>query len=65
MEELDVVKLTCSYKGLQAGTLGTIVLKYDESHFEVEFFDNDDETIGVYTTPLEVLASINDSERNV
>ncbi len=55
MKESDVVKLTEDYKGLLTGTQGTIVLKYDNSHFEVEFFDNDGNTIDVLTTPVDML----------
>lgn len=41
MKELDVVRLTEQYKGIPAGTDGTIVLEYDGTYFEVEFFDTD------------------------
>ena len=49
MEELQCVKLKKSFKGLAIGTKGTIVLKYTENDFEVEFFDAEGNTIGVYT----------------
>ena len=49
MEELQCVKLRKSFKGLTIGTKGTIVLKYTENDFEVEFFDAEGNTIGVYT----------------
>ena len=39
MKELDVVRLKEDFKELPAGTEGTIVLEYDGSCFEVEFFD--------------------------
>ena len=55
MKELDVVRLTKEFEGLPAGTEGTIVCKYDGKAFEVEFFDNDGDTIDVFTTPVEVL----------
>ena len=55
MKESDVVKLTEDYKGLLTGTQGTIVLKYDNTLFEVEFFDNDGNTIDVLTTPVDML----------
>lgn len=61
MKELDVVRLISEFNGLPAGTRGTIVLEYDGTHFEVEFFDNDGETIDVFTTPasaLEVVISV-------
>ena len=49
MKELDVVKLNKEFKGLKAGTEGTIVLDYDGNYFEVEFFDDNNDTIGVFT----------------
>ena len=55
MKELDVVRLTKEFEGLPIGTEGTIVCDYDGKAFEVEFFDNDGDTIDVFTTPVEVL----------
>lgn len=55
MKELDVVKLKKEFNGLTAGTEGTIVLEYDGSYFEVEFFDSNGNTIDVFTTPAVVL----------
>lgn len=55
MKELDVVRLTKEFEGLPIGTEGTIVCEYDGKAFEVEFFDNDGDTIDVFTTPKEVL----------
>lgn len=55
MKELDVVKLTNEFNGLPIGTEGVIVLEYDGSYFEVEFFDINGETIDVFTTPSNVL----------
>ena len=49
MEELQCIKLRKNFKGLAIGTKGTIVLKYTENDFEVEFFDEEGNTIGVYT----------------
>lgn len=49
MNELDCVRLTQAYEDLDAGTEGTIVHKYNDDDFEVEFFDSKNETIGVYT----------------
>lgn len=48
MRELDVVKLNKEFKGLKAGTEGTIVLEYDGNYFEVEFFDDSNDTIGAF-----------------
>lgn len=60
MKELDVVKLNKEFKGLKAGTEGTIVLEYDGNYFEVEFFDDNNYTIGVFTTPIELLETVNE-----
>lgn len=58
MKELDVVKLNKEFKGLKAGTEGTIVLEYDGNYFEVEFFDDNNDTIGVFTTPIALLETV-------
>lgn len=55
MKELDVVKLIQDFQNLTVGTKGTIVLEYDGTCFEVEFFDDEGDTIDVLTTPAEVL----------
>ncbi len=55
MEELDNVILIKDYKDLKKGTLGAIVLKYNDKTFEVEFFDKDLNTIGVYTITSEYI----------
>lgn len=55
MKELDVVKLLKSFNGIQAGTVGTIVLKYDDKNYEVEFFDDDGDTIDVLTIHADLL----------
>lgn len=49
MNELDCVRLTKAFEDLVPGTEGTIVHKYNDNDFEVEFFDTSKETIGVYT----------------
>ncbi len=49
MEELECVRLIKPFEDLKVGTTGTIVLKYTENDFEVEFFDENHETIDVYT----------------
>lgn len=53
VHELDVVKLKYDFHGLSAGTIGTIVIEYDGTEFEVEFIDNDGDTIDVLTTPAD------------
>lgn len=55
MKELDVVKLIKEFNNLPIGTKGTIVLEYDGTYYEVEFFASNGDTIGVYTTPCDVL----------
>ncbi len=55
MKELDVVRLTKEFEGLTIGTKGTIVLEYDGKFFEVEFFDDDGNTIDVLTTPVDCI----------
>lgn len=61
MKELDVVRLKNDFQGLIAGTEGTIVLEYDGTAFEVEFFDKDGDTIDVITTPSEILEVVSDN----
>ena len=53
MKAVDVVRLKSDFQSLPAGTIGTIVLEYDGTDFEVEFFDSDGDTIDVLTTPAE------------
>lgn len=55
MKELDVVKLVQDFSGLPAGTEGTIVLEYDGTAYEIEFFDSEGETIDVLTTPSNII----------
>ncbi|MBR4867780.1 MAG: DUF4926 domain-containing protein [Clostridia bacterium] len=55
MKELDVVKLVKDFNGLSTGTEGTIVLEYDGTYFEVEFFDSDGDIIDVFTTPADAI----------
>lgn len=49
MDELNSVLLVKDFKDLTKGTIGCIVHKYDEHNFEVEFFDENGNTIDVYT----------------
>ena len=55
MKELDVVRLTEDFSDLPVSTEGTIVHEYDGTHYEVEFFDADGNTIDVITTPAIIL----------
>lgn len=61
MKELDVVKLKSEFKGLPIGTEGTIVLEYDGTAFEVEFVDEEGDTIDVLTTPTELLELVSNN----
>ncbi len=55
MKELDTVILVKQFQNLQKGTVGCIVLKYNDNNFEVEFFDKNGDTIDVYTITGEYL----------
>ena len=55
MKELDVVRLIKEFEGMDIGTEGTIVHKYNEHTFEVEYFDDEGDTIDVYTTTDDIL----------
>lgn len=61
MKELDVVRLVQEFNGFPVGTEGTIVHKYDDSMYEIEFFDNSGNTLEVVTTPKQVLELILES----
>ena len=61
MKELDVIKLIEDFSGIPAGTKGTIVLEYDGTHFEVEFVDENGNTIDVVTAPSRLLELIEKS----
>ncbi|MCF0144050.1 MAG: DUF4926 domain-containing protein [Firmicutes bacterium] len=55
MKIFDVVKLVKEFNSMPIGTKGTIVLEYDGKYFEVEFFDNEGDTIDVLTTPADII----------
>lgn len=55
MKKWDVVELIESYEGILKGTNGTIVLDYNSKDCEVEFFDEDGNTIDVITIPKKIL----------
>lgn len=55
MKELDSVKLKKDFKGIQKDTKGAIVHKYNNRDFEVEFIDEDGNTIDVVTVSSEYL----------
>lgn len=61
MNELDEVKLTQVFNNLPIGTHGVIVLKYNNTYYEIEFFDSLGNTIGVLTTPCHVLNLVSSS----
>ncbi len=58
MNEYDSAVLNKDFEDLKAGVRGAIVLKCDESNFEVEFFDDKHDTIGVYAISAEYLTRI-------
>lgn len=55
MNELDVVKLVKNFNGIPLGTTGTIVHKYNDENFEVEFFDDEGNTIDVLTMHIDYI----------
>ncbi len=55
MKELDIVVLKSDFKGIPAGTKGTIVLEYDGTAFEVEFVNKEGHTLKVLPTPAELI----------
>lgn len=61
MKELDAVRLVQELHGIPVGTEGTIVHKYDDSMYEVEFFGKIGETLDVITAPKQVLELIFES----
>ena len=58
MNELDTVKLKADFEGIPAGTCGAIVLEYDGTSFEVEFFDKNGSTIAVLTIPANIIEPV-------
>ena len=52
------------YENIKAGTEGVIVHEYDGRAFEVEFFDDEDNTIDVVTTPTKYLVFVVSYEDN-
>lgn len=58
MKELDVVRLIQEFQGFPVGIEGTIVHKYDDSMYEVEFFSKDGDTLDVVTTPKSAIELI-------
>ncbi len=61
MKESDIVRLKRDFQGLKVGTEGTIVLEYDGSAFEVEFFDKNGDTIAVVMTPSDAIEAVFES----
>ena len=58
MKELDVVRLVQELQSIPVDTEGTIVHKYDDSMYEVEFFSKDGDTLDVVTTPTSAIQLI-------
>ena len=55
MKELDTVRLKKDYENFKAGTEGVIVLKHNETLFEVEFTNKNGETITTLAIPANFL----------
>ena len=55
MKELDIVRLVQEFHGIPVDAEGTIVHKYDDSMYEVEFFSKFGDTLDVVTTPSSVI----------
>ena len=55
MMELDSVVLTQDFATIPKGTEGVVVYVYDALEGEVEFFDEDGDTIDVVMVPFELL----------
>ncbi len=58
MNEYDSVVLNKGFEDLKAGVRGAIVLKCDESNFEVESFDDKHGAIGICMISAEYLTRI-------
>lgn len=55
-DELDCVHLVCDHEELKAGTKGVVVMLFDDpAAYEVEFFDEQHNTIAVKTVPTDKL----------
>lgn len=55
MKQFDIVKLTQAFEGMDKGTVGTVLEKYSEFDYEVEFFDKNMRTIKVCEVKKELL----------
>lgn len=58
MELFDCVKLIKPFENLKVGFEGTILEKYSDNDYEVEFFDNNKESVGCYTISSDYLELI-------
>ena len=52
------MRLIRNFEDLPSGTEGTIVFVYDGSNFEIKFFDNNGDTIGIYTIEKKYLERV-------
>ena len=55
LEPFDCVILIKKYRNLEKGTHGTIIEKYNNDNFLVEFFDGNGDTIDVYDVTADYL----------
>lgn len=54
MKEFDIIKASRNIKaGIPKGTKGTILIVYNSSNFEVEFFSSDGESLGIHTVSID------------
>ncbi len=59
LKELDVVELTRELANVPKGTQGTVVLVYPGGRqVEVEFFDQEGNTLGVERVPVHLLKKV-------
>lgn len=58
MELFDCVKLIKPFEDLEVGFEGTILEKYSDIDYEVEFFDSNKESVGCYTISSDYLELI-------
>lgn len=47
--------LMCDLEGVAEGMTGAIVYKYDDNLCEIEYFDDEGDTIEIVTTPVDIL----------
>ena len=61
-ELFEVVKLAYSINNLQKGSIGTIVEKYDDDVYEVEFLDKDGYVIDCIALNAKQISKLSEEE---